>query len=539
MTTYVWKTNDGLTLEQVQVGPADLVATASAAATAWGWLGGLDGIRSVLNSLPRLRNKSTTSILRDLRVDFKLVLQDSVCRLITSDGTIILRSDDKADAFGGHPVTQLIGLTVCALAHNLGGERAVKLFMDYLADYLLVDSQDGIAEALNTQLMDHVQVILNEGSTRGLTKTFDAAIQSSKLPLNPNVLPGANTGSFDSGDIAYVVGLLRWLRNRDKEPYFTRSAVTSHVASCLKQVGFMIGAISVWNGEGPPHDNPRGVVLVTGGEHESDRQMLQGDPLDLLAQQPVTHYYHQNTSGSMIFNLLGTQSSLSSHAYDSYFVEVHKNITANLSFTWDFAYGKTRNSMEARPQWRSTSKRPTANALKLASIFFPLSAENFAPCYESIAVTEVLETVRKHDDHDSHNVARPPREVVEFLAITLSILLSVAEVLGGPNYQTLRHAINIKGCYNTIEELCQFLNKGLRSGIAHWQAVMFVAVFHARADHMVLKQEYDEHRDTIQILGFPKEAMSTSKNLICLSRWSWTALTWDRLSPLAPTSTSF
>lgn len=52
MTTYVWKTQDGLTLEQVQVGPADLIATASAASTAWGWVGGLDGIKTVLNSFP-------------------------------------------------------------------------------------------------------------------------------------------------------------------------------------------------------------------------------------------------------------------------------------------------------------------------------------------------------------------------------------------------------------------------------------------------------------------------------------------------------
>lgn len=497
MTTYVWKTQGNLTLEQVQVGPADLIATASAASTAWGWVGGLDGIKTVLSSFPRLRDKATKSILRDLQVDFKLVLQDSVCHLLTSNGVISLHNKDKAEAFGGHPVTQLIGLTICALAHILGPERAVKIFMDHLAEYLLVEFQDGVAEALHTQLMDNVQIIVNEGSTRDLTKMFDLAISSLRLPLNPDVLPGAHTGTFDSGDVAYVVGLLRWMRTGDTGPYFTRSAVTSHVATCLKEVGFMIGSISVWDGEGQPHNNRRGVVLVTGGEHESDQQMLQEDPLDLLAHQPATHYYHQNTSGSMIFNLFGTQAKLPAHAYDSYFWKVHKIVTGNLSFTWEYAYGRDRNSMEARPQWRPTPNPSTANALSLASIFFPLSAENFAPCYEDIARIDLLEIVREHDDQDSHNVARPPQEVVEFLTITLSILLSVAEVLGGPDYKTLRHAITLDGHYNTIEDLSRFLNKGLRSGIAHWQAVMFTAVFHARADPMVLKQQYNAKRDMV------------------------------------------
>lgn len=499
MTTYVWKTQDGLTLEQVQVGPADLIATASAASTAWGWVGGLDGIKTVLNSFPRLRDRATTSILRRLQVDLNLVLQDSVCHLITESGVISLHNEDKANAFGGHPVTQLIGLTICALAHNLGSERAVKIFMDHLAESLLAEFQDGIAESLRTQLTDNSQAIVNEGSTRSLRTRFDTAIKSLRLPLNPDVLPGANTGSFDNGDVAYVIGLLRWLTSRtgNTESYFTRSAVTSHVAACLKEVGFMIGSISVWDGEGEPHNNRRGIVLVTGGEHESDQHMLQEDPLDLLAHQPVTHYYHHDTSGSMIFNLFGTQARFPAHAYDSYFLKVHKAITANLSFTWEYAYGKGRNSIEARPQWRPTPDTATATALSLASIFFPLSAENFAQCYEDIAQPHVLEIVRKHDDQDSHNVAHPPQEVVEFLTITLSILLSVAEVLGGPGYKVLHHAINIEGHYSTIEDLSRFLNKGLRSGIAHWQAVIFIAVFHARADPMVLKQQYDAERDMV------------------------------------------
>jgi hypothetical protein len=110
MTTYVWQTPRNEDLIQVQVGAADIVATLAAASTAWGWIGGLDGIKAVFSNFPRIRGMTN---LRDLGVELKM--QDSICHVITSDGVIFLQDTDKESAFGGHPITQVIGLTICAL----------------------------------------------------------------------------------------------------------------------------------------------------------------------------------------------------------------------------------------------------------------------------------------------------------------------------------------------------------------------------------------------------------------------------------------
>lgn len=202
MTTWVWKVPGQRSLQQVRVSAADIVATLSAATTAWGWVGGVDGIKTVLSSNLSLRNKTDLS-----KIGVNLKLHPSSYNVLTSSGIKVLTDTDANNSFKGTAITQLIGQTVCALAHRLDEYRAVRLFMDHLADYLLSGAKDGIAEALYAQLTDKISVIVNEGATRGLPDHFDAAIQRLDLPLNPSNFSGELTN--DMAEIGYVVDPLR------------------------------------------------------------------------------------------------------------------------------------------------------------------------------------------------------------------------------------------------------------------------------------------------------------------------------------------
>ena len=50
MSTWVFRT-DSRSLQQIQIGAADLVAAHSAATSAWGWVGGFAGIRHILANI--------------------------------------------------------------------------------------------------------------------------------------------------------------------------------------------------------------------------------------------------------------------------------------------------------------------------------------------------------------------------------------------------------------------------------------------------------------------------------------------------------
>jgi hypothetical protein len=58
---------------------------------------------------------------------------------------------------------------VCALAYKLGEDRAIRLFMDYLASFLLMGAEDGMVEALDSQLVDNAKLIINEGASQRKT----------------------------------------------------------------------------------------------------------------------------------------------------------------------------------------------------------------------------------------------------------------------------------------------------------------------------------------------------------------------------------
>lgn len=135
-------------LSEVQVGPADVLATFAAAYTASGWLGGLDGVRNLLSKcgpfFSAASKEKQQQLFREL-FSQGLFLQDSVVHILTSQhGPVRCEIPTRESAFGGDPYSQIIGLTICALAHECGYDDALTLFMEYLAPRLF----DGASELL-------------------------------------------------------------------------------------------------------------------------------------------------------------------------------------------------------------------------------------------------------------------------------------------------------------------------------------------------------------------------------------------------------
>jgi hypothetical protein len=101
--TLVWKLPNRGAVDQAQVGAADIAAAISAANSAWGWIGGLDGIRNVVSNFPRLLGQSNNT--KSLCLQLKLQL--SACRIFTSSGIAMLINKQPDNAFSGHPIMQL------------------------------------------------------------------------------------------------------------------------------------------------------------------------------------------------------------------------------------------------------------------------------------------------------------------------------------------------------------------------------------------------------------------------------------------------
>lgn len=225
---------------------------------------------------------------------------------------------------------------------------------------------------------------INEGATGDLPISFGAAVERLNLPANPNIHPGAFS-PVGQADYGYIVGLLRWIQKGNDDSYLTRSAETIKIAAYLTEIGYLIGPLTVWDGFGQCSSYPKGVVLVVGGEDETDNLMLDEDPSDPISSFPVTHHYYQETAGSLLFNMFGSRADMLPQAFDSYFLSTRKYLFANLSFSWDFDARPLRKSSQATPNFRPHSRNPSSMAQTLAAIYFPHFVEQFGPCYEVIA----------------------------------------------------------------------------------------------------------------------------------------------------------
>ena len=174
----VFRTNAG-PLVQAQVQTQDVVNTYSAAQAVYGWMGGMDGTRLLLSQIPNLFG----SRIRGLRLDKNLRLLPFRGHVLTIGGPLIAEIDNAKESFGGDIRTQLIGTTICALAHECEAATSVRLFCRFLMPYLFGGSSP-ITDALHSQLIENtiLQKILNEGASRGWTNLFIEMIARMGLP---------------------------------------------------------------------------------------------------------------------------------------------------------------------------------------------------------------------------------------------------------------------------------------------------------------------------------------------------------------------
>jgi hypothetical protein len=94
--TLVFRTAAGALL-QTQVNRADVIATISAARSAWGWMGGLEGFKDILSHIHG--SLAGTNVLKLAR---NLKLKPTTFHILTTDGSIpcsIENSEDLAVTF--------------------------------------------------------------------------------------------------------------------------------------------------------------------------------------------------------------------------------------------------------------------------------------------------------------------------------------------------------------------------------------------------------------------------------------------------------
>ncbi|KAK0516250.1 hypothetical protein JMJ35_000853 [Cladonia borealis] len=192
--TLVWRTRSG-SLIQTEVGTIDVVNTFSAARSVYGWMGGTEGLRFLLD---RIREETP---FRGL--------------VLMSRGPLLAHMDDARESFGGDTRTQVIGTTLCALAHEIDIVTPAKLFRHSLLPYLF---GEGILllDTLQSQLLEGstLRRIINEGASRGLNDLFFDAATRLGFPVPGQGWRPKNPGQEQEdeflGEVKMVAGFLKW-----------------------------------------------------------------------------------------------------------------------------------------------------------------------------------------------------------------------------------------------------------------------------------------------------------------------------------------
>ena len=79
MTTAVIRINENGTLQALQIGPVEIIATLTAAKSAWGWIGGLAGINYILKGIRSPFDRDQIA-----KLGIHMVLLPATCYIITS-----------------------------------------------------------------------------------------------------------------------------------------------------------------------------------------------------------------------------------------------------------------------------------------------------------------------------------------------------------------------------------------------------------------------------------------------------------------------
>lgn len=509
MATLVFRSSTSGSLQQVQVGAADIVATLKAAQSAWGWIGGLASIQRLISGLKETIHKDP---FKSLRLSPKLTLPSSRCHILTGIGMFYFEDEDGHKAFGGDPITQTIGLTICALAHECSGEVAVDLFVKFIAEHYIQgpNKVPGLVESLYQLLMDHITAIVNEGATRGLRERFANAAanlpEAAKLWQYSPDYSGPYPNRLQNFEISLVGGLLEWLTGyatKGTDPYFTRSSLAVRTASYLKAVGYDIGPIVVWDGQGPvPQPRPRGVVLVLGGVSESDFCQTSNVRIPDTVARGATNvnlYFRRETIGSMLLNALGIHTSIRVETVQTMFEDVQSCVKRSVTCNWE-APESAKQCLTAVFKKSQTWECSKALPVRIASMYFTLSADILASCYDRISTESLLECVQRDKFQFLDRVSSTDLDdLVRFRIITASIVISVVDLLSkafGTSYHVTQMYL---GSSLWLDEVCGHLDKHFTSGLDFHDAAIIVGTLHSAAPSRLLDMEGIERSS---ILGF-------------------------------------
>ncbi|CZR63221.1 uncharacterized protein PAC_13118 [Phialocephala subalpina] len=443
MATVVVSTPFAGSVQQVQVGPADLVATVTAAHAAWGWVGGL--------------------------------------------------SDE---AFGGTLSSKLVGMTFCALAYTMKPRQAIDIFMDFFVDALFkkgLCNYPGSKEALHTFLIDNHQAILNDGAIHHLPEKFQDAISRfevitgwrGKSPRDPRLVR-----HFRSTEATLINGFLRWLVRDIRDPYYTRSAAVARIAACLRCVGYKIGETAIWDGIGQRPSLHRTLILVTGGASETDDLMdesiFQQRPCDL-----ITHY-RWNTAGAMLWNSLLQDCEYSHEMFQEDFDDINATLEKSLEFRWTYVDTGVEE-IQAFPVWINPRPSSSPTATRIATIFFPESVDRISTLYQRVSNERYLKAALSRKGINAQDASIQSKELHRIQIIAASVCLAVLGKLGGSNFAAIQHSTTINLSYMAnIRWLCGEVDAILTGGCVMSRVIKALAAIHCAVEFPERTDWYNE-----------------------------------------------
>ncbi|KAL2212459.1 hypothetical protein CC79DRAFT_421157 [Sarocladium strictum] len=312
-------------------------------------------------------------------------------------------------------------------------------------------------------------------------------------------------------------GFLTWLGNAKRRgSYLTRSATVIRLAACLEVVGWHIGGIRTWANPDSRPDNTGGVVLVISGSVDTDPLASPGDDQkhdDGKDSAILTHHYRNRTAGSALFNALHGPEDISPEALQTWFEEINRFITANLSFHWDVTGRDDEDEdplLMAIPHWKKLNyeKKSNRTCQKLANLFFRGdTAINVAYCFEPINSETHANSILAYNRARARDEEMEMSSSYKWLSIILvSILMSTAEVLGGEGYDQLLHATRLDlvgtvdlGDRTAIDCLIGMLS-ALETGYNICRAVELLSVFHGGLPFHRIAE--DQHVKAYHCIGY-------------------------------------
>ncbi|KAI4232180.1 MAG: hypothetical protein L6R40_007495 [Gallowayella cf. fulva] len=465
---------------QTEVGTVDVVNTWSAAQAVYGWMGGTEGLRFLLTRMPNPLGRR----LRDLKLDRNLRLMPFLGHVLTSHGPpppALAYLNDAPQSFGGDIRTQVIGTTLCALAHECELLTAARLFCRFLLPYLFGETSPAVY-AVQSQLMEDttLQKISNEGAARGLNNLFIETASKLDLPIAVQGWRQTKLGEEDRGcdflgEVNMIGGLLKWVTCQGHGEYRTRSSCVARVAAYLREVGYNIGSIQTWSGDErmlPRSIGTKSLTLVLGGSSETDPFMEEHQQ---LPDTPLILHYQHRTVGAMLLTALGDAPSIGPEILQEDFESVFNYIEKSL--TLEYAYDSV--GRHARYHWEPPDDKPRTIAKRLASGYFSDCADFLAPCFDRIAKQTYLDSVRG----ESKKIMRPERkELGRYRALVASIVISIISRFAPKDFENMHHATTMDlSDSHWLSSICTVLDRNEAFNIS--TVVTLLAEIHAAHNH--------------------------------------------------------